>query len=550
MSFESPALTWAQRYLEQGFSVIPVDSKSKKATVKWADYQKRMPTEDELKEWFGSGKSGMAIVTGGISQLCVIDVDSHKHPDAIEKIKPYLPPDDTYPIARSQSGGWHLYFRCNGDLRGGVNMPFEGADLRAEGNYIICPPSDGYTWKRKIEDDGSNLYKLSSSYLNILSSTSSRTARSMPDYSGQDTPGQSGTSWDISFKEGNRDESLFHVANSLIRGGMSGENAFKVLNIIAKNCNPPFPEKEVPEKVRSAIDRVERKKRNLTQEIREWIETSSGTFAGHELDIELQSGTKRDKETRRKALLRLLDEGLIERVGERQGYYRRVENQVEEIDWRSASTEALDILWPFQIEKMVKLHPGSLVVIAGEVEAGKTSVMLNLVKMNMNRDYEIYYASSEFGGEELKERLSGFEDMTLDDWNFHFFNRADEFQDVIKPDAINIIDYLEISDNFYQVGGKLKAIHDKLGKGIAVVALQKDPKAAQGRGGSFSLEKPRLYLNIMDNYPAGQLVQIRKAKNWVDKSRNPNRMERGFKIYAGCILTATGDWYRPERQKK
>ena len=57
----------------------------------------------------------------------------------------------------------------------------------------------------------------------------------------------------------------------------------------------------------------------------------------------------------------------------------------------------------------------------------------------MNQGKEIYYASPEFGGEALKGRLPGFEDVSRDDWNFHFFNRADEFQDIIKPDDINLI---------------------------------------------------------------------------------------------------------------
>ncbi len=292
-----------------------------------------------------------------------------------------------------------------------------------------------------------------------------------------------------------------------------------------------------------------RKDRNLTEDIRNWVLDTSGTFAGHECDISVQSVTKRDKTTRRKVFQRLVKEGLIERVGNRNGYFRRVENQVEEIDWRDSSTGALDFRWPFGLEELVKLHPGSLVVIAGEQNAGKTAFMLNLVKLNMNLGREIYYASSEFGGEELKERLSGFEDMSLDEWNFHFFNRTDEFQDIIKPDDINLIDYFEISTNFYEVGGKLKLIHDKLGQGIAVVALQKDSKASQGRGGSFGLEKPRLYLNLMDNYPAGQTIQIRKAKNWVDKTKNPNGMELGFSIYAGCILTSNADWHHPVRAR-
>ncbi len=552
MAVESPALTWAQHYLEQGFSVIPVDPKSKKATVKWADYQKRMPTGQELEQWFSKGSLGMAIVTGGISQLCVIDVDSHKHPDAIERIKPLLPTGEDYPLAQSQSGGWHLYFRCNGELRGGVDIPFTGVDLRANGNYIICPPTPGYEWKRKIEAGGSNLHTLSISYTKeLLLARASATSMPRNEERGQGgTKGDKGDTFNtLSFTEGRRDEDLFHVANILTKGGMSSKEIEQLLMLIGeKICDPPFPSNEIYAKIKSAINREDKREINIAKVIEAWVMDTEGTFGGQEVDKEGILGTKGDKKYIGKVLRRLAQKGIIEKSGDRNGYYRRIEKEIEEIDWRDSSNDAIDFRWPFGLEEFVKLHPGSLVVIAGEQNAGKTAFMLNLVRLNMDRGREIYYASSEFGGEELKERLLGFEDIPLDEWKFHFFNRADEFQDIIKPDDINLIDYFEISDNFYQIGGKLKLIHDKLGQGIAVVALQKDSKAGQGRGGSFGLEKPRLYLNLTDNYPAGQIIQIRKAKNWVDKSMNPNGMELGFSIYAGCILTSNSDWHHPVRK--
>jgi len=89
------------------------------------------------------------------------------------------------------------------------------------------------------------------------------------------------------------------------------------------------------------------------------------------------------------------------------------------------------------------------------------------------------------------------------------------------------------------VAEHLKQIHEKLGSGIAIVALQKDPKAAQGRGGTFSLEKPRLYLNI----DAGKIT-IRKAKNWTNPEQNPNGLTMDFKIVGGCKFMPLGMWYR------
>src|SRR5208283_404970 len=115
------------------------------------------------------------------------------------------------------------------------------------------------------------------------------------------------------------------------------------------------------------------------------------------------------------------------------------------------------------------------------------------VKMNMDF-HRIEYFSSEMGAEELKLRLSKFEDFPLKSWKFFPRDRASKFADAISPDAINIIDYLEITKEFSEVGGMIKDIHDRLGKGIAIIAIQKKKGSETGRGGDFTLEKPRLAL--------------------------------------------------------
>jgi len=87
----------------------------------------------------------------------------------------------------------------------------------------------------------------------------------------------------------------------------------------------------------------------------------------------------------------------------------------------------------------------------------------------------------------------------------------------------------------------LRAIHEKLSSGIAVVALQKKRGADLGRGGDFGLEKPRLYLSM----DAGKLT-IQKAKNWADPRANPNGLVCEFKIVNGCKFIVTQDWHKGE----
>ncbi len=130
------------------------------------------------------------------------------------------------------------------------------------------------------------------------------------------------------------------------------------------------------------------------------------------------------------------------------------------MDYLNSETETSDIWLPFNLNRMVEIMPGNIILIAGEPNAGKTGLLLNVIRNNMHK-VEIHYFNSEMGGSELKKRLSLFDDILLHQWKFKAWERADNFSDVIKSGRgkINIIDFLEIHDEFYKVGGQLAEIH-------------------------------------------------------------------------------------------
>ena len=193
-----------------------------------------------------------------------------------------------------------------------------------------------------------------------------------------------------------------------------------------------------------------------------------------------------------------------------------------------------DIKWPFEIEKKIKTLPKNINIVAGVSNSGKTAFLLNFIEMNMD-NHDIYYFSSEMGNVELRDRLSKFE-RPLKSWKFKAVERSSDFSDVIRKDAINIIDFLEIHDEFYKIGGRIKDIYDKLDKGIAVIAIQKNPGSLYGLGGARGLEKARLYLTI-DNHK----LKIEKGKNWVT-SENPSGLTLKFKLIRGCQFVLEQDW--------
>ena len=249
----------------------------------------------------------------------------------------------------------------------------------------------------------------------------------------------------------------------------------------------------------------------------------------------LQLSSREEQKNLSQVLGRLCDEGLIQRYGNKNGCFRVIDAATEEIDFLNAPTESLDIKFPLGEERYVLPLPGNIIIIAGVSNAGKTAYLLNFIQLNMNR-FDISYFNSEMGAIELRNRLSKFQ-RPLSSWKFKAIERSSNFADVIKPNGINVIDFLEIHDDFWKVGGLIKDIHDRLDKGIAVIAIQKDPQKEYGVGATRSIEKARLYLTMDANK-----VRIAKAKNWVHETINPNGLELHFKLVQGSEFIVEQDW--------
>lgn len=334
-------------------------------------------------------------------------------------------------------------------------------------------------------------------------------------------------------------DATISLAGHLLGRGLSHAEVIEILRIWNTRNNPPSDENQLIKRV-MGIDKAQIKKlseaeRGLTEEVREWVLTTSGNFLTTDLFRELDLTTRDNKKKAVVALLRMEKDGILAKCGIKRGCYRAIEKDSPLIDYLSADiSHVFDVKWPFELENYVNIYPHNVIVVAGASNAGKTAFMLNTVKLNMDR-HRIEYFSSEMGAEEIKLRLSKFDDVPLNKWKFFPRERSNNFADAIVPDAINIIDYLEVTKDFYEVGGQIKDIHDRLGKGIAVVALQKKKGADTGRGGEFTLEKPRLYITI----DAG-VLKIVKGKNWVDPEVNPNGLEWKFKLIGGARFLETG----------
>ena len=102
-------------YLDRGLAVVPLGIDTKKPLAPWKEFQTRLPTEEEVDDWFEHGAPttkgdrvkvfNIAIVTGSLSGVLVLDCDNQSAIDFAQKN--YL----HSPFAVKTTRGSHYYFQ-------------------------------------------------------------------------------------------------------------------------------------------------------------------------------------------------------------------------------------------------------------------------------------------------------------------------------------------------------------------------------------------------------------------------------------------------------
>jgi hypothetical protein len=130
-------------HAEARWSVVPIAPRSKQPLLAWLEFQQRRALPEEIRGWFQRWPgANLAVVTGAISNIVVIDIDArHGGEAALQLLE-----DDAGPIpstleATTGGGGRHLYFAHPGrPLRNRAGLR-PGIDLRGDGGLVVAPPS-------------------------------------------------------------------------------------------------------------------------------------------------------------------------------------------------------------------------------------------------------------------------------------------------------------------------------------------------------------------------------------------------------------------------
>lgn len=231
-------LEFANEYLNNGWSVLPVKPEEKRPFMtNWLQYNRTRVTKSVMENWFTSlSGAGIGIVTGKISNIVVLDVENYCKIPIEELLKKY----PTQLISRTGSGGYHLFYQYPTKVSHIGNRVglFDGIDLRADGGFIVLPPtvhpSGGrYEWVQR---------GMAGAFPNSLLDVQSQ-------------PKVQGEGWITEtlrgVTEGGRNDACARLAGYFFKKGMNADIVEALLLEWNERNDPPLPISEIRTTIKS-----------------------------------------------------------------------------------------------------------------------------------------------------------------------------------------------------------------------------------------------------------------------------------------------------------
>jgi len=274
----------------------------------------------------------------------------------------------------------------------------------------------------------------------------------------------------------------------------------------------------------------------LTQSLVErWVSLMSGVFSLRDLRQEYGIEEDENKAYLRVVMGRLAEQGIVVPLG-KDGTYRKIDSERKPMDWQGADPKkTIPLKFPFGLGALFKIYRKSIVIVAGSKQVGKTAFLYNFIKLNMHNTLGVDLYNSETGAEQMKERFMPFD--IPEPAPFNVYEQYDNFADVIDPDRISVIDYLDLNSEVYLVGEEIDRIFRKTNC-VAVIGIQKPPPTVTyvkgvkkiidrdlGYGGGFSAKRAVVYISMSSNK-----LKLVYVKTPASPKINPNNMQWTFRI--------------------
>ncbi len=241
-------------YWNEGFSIIPIKHKDKKPNIpSWEQYQGTQPTREEIQKWLDDGLfQNIGVICGAVSNnLVVIDIDDEKIIDEIGLKLDKIQGNGSWVVKTGR--GYHIYCRHTGDPGGIIKYDDLHIEFRANGGYIVAPPSihpNGHEYHFFNHEKPEQLMDLNVTDVKAIFNDM---VEQLKEKRGIKTGGKKNVG-DLKkgVSGGERNTSAFRIACEYRDMGLSISDATTTLMTWNKNNEPPLHDREIIATIKSA----------------------------------------------------------------------------------------------------------------------------------------------------------------------------------------------------------------------------------------------------------------------------------------------------------
>jgi len=114
-------------------------------------------TDEDTVRWMFNqrGAGGVGMPCGKVNNLIVADFDTHKSGEegrnANARFHEFEDEISATQTVRTRNGGWHVYFAY--EPQHGKFELGEGIEVQTDGAYVLLPPSKGYVWGPRVDQE-------------------------------------------------------------------------------------------------------------------------------------------------------------------------------------------------------------------------------------------------------------------------------------------------------------------------------------------------------------------------------------------------------------
>ena len=237
-------------YVSKGFAIFPLAVQGKTPLTK-NGVKDASNDPSTVQEWWDKNpNANIGLATGQVNNIVVIDmdVDEDRGINGYDSIRDWERTNGALPDSwRSITGrgGYHLIYSTDEKYKNRVNI-IPGVDIRADGGYIVVPPSihpngTAYMWEDGPED--TQLCQITDTVRLFLSTGAKITSANkliIPE----------------KVSEGSRNDTMFRIACSLQSKGLSDDAIFAACSKEnEERFDPPLGDREITTIINGVVNR-------------------------------------------------------------------------------------------------------------------------------------------------------------------------------------------------------------------------------------------------------------------------------------------------------